>query len=135
MQGIGGPSPTYGQTGVEPAPVELDPGHPYRSALQRIRQGVAARLGDRRLAAVAHRVVHGGNRYTTPVRIDPDVLEDLRDVGLEIAELMQQKIAAEDRLVKLDIRAPQAGIVKALYCAEGEMVTEGAALVELEESA
>lgn len=78
VQGIGGSAPTYGQTGVEPAPVALDPAHPYRSALQRIRQGVAARLGERRLAAVAHRVVHGGRRYTAPVRIDPRVLEDLR---------------------------------------------------------
>ena len=40
-----------------------------------------------------------------------DVLEQLRDVGLQIAELMQQKIAAEDRLAKLEIRAPQAGTV------------------------
>lgn len=39
------------------------------------------------------------------------VLEDLRDVGLQIAELLQQKIAAEDRLKKLEIRAPQAGVI------------------------
>ena len=78
VQGIGGPSPTYGQTGVEPGPVELDAGHPYLSALQRIRRGVTTRLGERRLAAVAHRVVHGGQRYRAPVRIDPRVLEDLR---------------------------------------------------------
>ena len=32
------------------------------------------------------------------------------------------------------IRAPHAGIVKALYCVEGEMVSEGAALVELDEA-
>lgn len=100
VQGIGGPSPTYGQTGVEPAPVELDPGHPYRSALQRIRQGVAARLGDRRLAAVAHRVVHGGNRYTTPVRIDPDVLEDLR--GYTPLAPLHQPFALEAMGILLD---------------------------------
>jgi HlyD family secretion protein len=39
------------------------------------------------------------------------VLSDLRDVGLQVAELMQQKIAAEDRLEKLEIRAPQSGII------------------------
>jgi len=77
VQGIGGPSPTYGQTGIEPAPVALDADHPYRSALRRIREGVAERLGGRRLAAVAHRVVHGGNRYAAPVRIDARVLGDL----------------------------------------------------------
>jgi len=77
VQGIGGPSPTYGETGLEPAPVALDGEHPYRAALQRIRDGVLARLGDRRLAAVAHRVVHGGSRYFAPTRVDAGVLADL----------------------------------------------------------
>ncbi len=78
VQGIGGPSPTYGETGIEPAPVELDAGQPYRSALQRIRQGVVTRLGGRRLAAIAHRVVHGGSRYFAPTRVDEGVLADLK---------------------------------------------------------
>ena len=77
VQGIGGPSPTYGETGIEPVPVALDPAHPYRSALARIRQGVVARLDGRRLAAVAHRVVHGGSRYFAPTRVDAGVLADL----------------------------------------------------------
>ena len=78
VQGIGGPSPTYGETGIEPAPVALDAQHPYRAALSRIRDGVLARLGGRRLAAVAHRVVHGGNKYFQPVRVDAGVLADLK---------------------------------------------------------
>jgi acetate kinase len=78
VQGIGGPSPTYGETGVDPAPLDLAGEHPHLAALQRIRDGVVARLGDRRLAAVAHRVVHGGSRYFEPVRVDAGVLEDLR---------------------------------------------------------
>ena len=78
VQGIGGPSPTYGETGIEPAPLALDAAHPYRSALQRIREGVVARLGGRRLAAVTHRVVHGGSRYAEPVRIDAGVLAELK---------------------------------------------------------
>ena len=77
VQGIGGPSPTYGETGVEPAPVALDPAQPYRSALARIREGVVARLAGRRLAAVAHRVVHGGSKYFAPTRVDAGVLADL----------------------------------------------------------
>jgi 3-methylcrotonyl-CoA carboxylase alpha subunit len=51
-----------------------------------------------------------------------------------------QAIKAGTALVVLEamkmehsIRAPQAGTIKALYCAEGDMVSEGAALVELEE--
>ncbi len=77
VQGIGGPSPTYGETGIEPAPLALDADHPYRSALQRIREGVLARLGGRGLAAIAHRVVHGGSKYFAPTRVDAGVLADL----------------------------------------------------------
>ncbi len=77
-QGIGGPDPTYGETGAAPQPLALDPQHPYRAALQRIREGVLARLGGRRLCGVAHRVVHGGSKYFEPVRIDAGVLAALQ---------------------------------------------------------
>lgn len=40
-----------------------------------------------------------------------EVLGELRTVGLQIAELLQQKVAAEDRLARLEIRAPQAGVI------------------------
>jgi HlyD family secretion protein len=39
------------------------------------------------------------------------VLEQLQTVNQQVAELMQRRIAARDRLAKLDIRAPRAGIV------------------------
>jgi acetate kinase len=35
------------------------------------------RLGDRRLAAVGHRVVHGGLRYSRPARVTPELLAEL----------------------------------------------------------
>jgi acetate kinase len=35
------------------------------------------RLGDRRLAALGHRVVHGGMRYSTPARVTPELLAEL----------------------------------------------------------
>ena len=35
------------------------------------------RLGDRRLAALGHRVVHGGLRYSRPARVTPELLADL----------------------------------------------------------
>jgi 3-methylcrotonyl-CoA carboxylase alpha subunit len=51
-----------------------------------------------------------------------------------------QQVEADTALVVLEamkmehsIRAPHTGTVKALYCSEGEMVSEGAVLVELEE--
>src|SRR6266581_6130378 len=35
------------------------------------------RLGDRRLAALGHRVVHGGLRYSRPARVTPELLAEL----------------------------------------------------------
>ncbi|WP_280191917.1 acetate/propionate family kinase [Delftia sp. PS-11] len=81
VQGIGGPAPDFGETGVPPFAVPLDPAHPYRAALELIRERIQARiahLGDARVAAVAHRVVHGGSRYFAPVRADASVLADLK---------------------------------------------------------
>lgn len=78
VQGIGGPAPTYGETGVTPVVVALDPQHPYRSALQHIQQRVLVRLGGRRLRSISHRVVHGGSKYSEPVRVDAQVLADLK---------------------------------------------------------
>ncbi|MGB3277041.1 MAG: acetate/propionate family kinase [Castellaniella sp.] len=78
-QGIGGAHPDFGETGVAPFAIDLDPQTPYRDALDLILRRVQTRLGDGRLVAVAHRVVHGGSKYSAPVRIDTGVLEDLRD--------------------------------------------------------
>ncbi|MGY1458744.1 acetate/propionate family kinase [Luteimonas sp. A534] len=78
VQGIGGPTPDFGESGVEPFAVELDAGKPYRSALALIRDRILERLAGRRVGVVAHRVVHGGSRYFEPVRVDAGVLDDLR---------------------------------------------------------
>ena len=43
-------------------------------------------------------------------------------------------VVLEAMKMEHSIRAAHAGMVKALYCAEGEMVSEGAVLVELEET-
>ena len=42
-----------------------------------VRALIAERTGGRLPAAIAHRVVHGGSRYTAPVRIDAEVLAQL----------------------------------------------------------
>ena len=80
VDGITGPAPTFGETGTAPGPLALDAAHPYSAALQHIRTRVLARMaqGGHRIAAVAHRVVHGGAKYSDPVRVDAAVLEDLR---------------------------------------------------------
>ena len=78
VQGIGGPDPDFGETGVAPFPIGLDPAHPYRAALRLIRDRVSQRLDGRRIEAVAHRIVHGGSKYFLPVRVDANVLADLK---------------------------------------------------------
>ena len=80
VDGITGAAPTFGETGVVPGPVALDAAHPYQAALEHIHTRVQARTaqGPHRIVAVAHRVVHGGARYFDPVRVDAQVLTDLR---------------------------------------------------------
>ena len=81
VQGIGGPAPDFGESGVPPFAITLDTAHPYRAALQLIRERITARLAQldgARVAAIAHRVVHGGSRYFEPVRVDAGVLADLK---------------------------------------------------------
>ncbi len=78
VQGIGGPEPDFGARDVAVAPVPLDAAHPYRAALDLIRRHTLRWLDGRPLAAVAHRVVHGGSRYFQPVRVDARVLADLK---------------------------------------------------------
>ncbi|SDK14334.1 3-methylcrotonoyl-CoA carboxylase, alpha subunit [Pseudomonas delhiensis] len=43
-------------------------------------------------------------------------------------------VVLEAMKMEHSIRAPHAGVVKSLYCSEGELVAEGTALVELEEA-
>jgi len=49
-----------------------------RSALQFLASWLRARFGGTRVLGVGHRVVHGGQRYATPIVVTPEVLEDLR---------------------------------------------------------
>lgn len=59
-----------------------------------------------------------------------DVLEQLRTAGQQIAELLQQKIAAEDRLARLEIRAPQSGVIhESIVRTVGGVVAAGETLM------
>lgn len=78
MDGIGQSHPTLEVTGGVAAAMSLNPASPYHDALALIEARAQAALGGRRLAAVAHRVVHGGSKYFEPVIVDSTVLADLR---------------------------------------------------------
>ena len=54
-----------------------------------LRLGVMTQVGARdQIIAVGHRVVHGGERYSSAVRIKPEVQREIA----KLAELAQEKI-------------------------------------------
>jgi acetate kinase len=88
VDGIGTANPSLVEGDAEPAALALDGEKPYHDALQAVRTRVQRRAGDRLPAVVAHRVVHGGSRYTQPVRIDREVLAELKGL-IPLAPLHQ----------------------------------------------
>ena len=66
--------------GLAPQPVEklaLSGGDPFDAALQRLQQLLVSTPGLPALQAITHRVVHGGDAFTQPVRVTPEVLQRL----------------------------------------------------------
>jgi len=81
------------------------------------------------IAAVEANQSHQGGGLTAPM--NGSIVRVLVEVG-QAVEAGAQLVVLEAMKMEHSIRAPQAGVVKALYCQEGEMVGEGSALVELE---
>jgi acetate kinase len=104
IDAVGSAASTYRDTGSAALALELGREHPYRSALAYIHQRVREQLGGRALAAVSHRVVHGGGKYVAPVRVDAAVLADLRTF-IPLAPLHQP--FALDAIAALLESAPQ----------------------------
>jgi acetate kinase len=82
VDGITGPAATFTAENQPAIALQLDPAKPYHDALARIQAQLLAELGGSlagsQLAAVAHRVVHGGSKYFEPVLLDAVILKDLR---------------------------------------------------------
>ncbi|WP_034298816.1 acetate/propionate family kinase [Herbaspirillum sp. RV1423] len=76
--GITGEAPTFETSDATVEALPVDAEQPYHAALLHIRQRTIERIGDGELVAVVHRVVHGGAKYFSPVRVDLQVLADLR---------------------------------------------------------
>ncbi len=68
------------------------------SLLQVVLATLAKQMPGKRVVAVGHRVVHGGDRFTTPVRVTPEVLTAL-DALVPLAPLHQPHNLAEIRAV------------------------------------
>ncbi len=67
---------------------ENSPDVNHRNLLEFLIGWVSENLGDIEVQAVGHRVVHGGKRYSRPVRVEPSVLEIL-DSFIPLAPLHQ----------------------------------------------
>jgi len=107
VEGITGAAPHYEAAGEADATLALDAADPYTGALMHIRERLQARLGDRRLVAVAHRVVHGGSKYFAPAQVDAAVLADLRGY-IPLAPLHQPfALEAIEALLELHPELPQ----------------------------
>jgi acetate kinase len=70
----------------------------HRAAIAHVRAWLRDRSGVAGLAAVGHRVVHGGSLYSAPVRIDKSVLEELERL-VPLAPLHQPHHLAAIRAV------------------------------------
>jgi len=87
----------------------------------------AVSLFDPIAAAEAGHTAQGG--LSAPM--NGSIVRVLVDIGQRV-EAGAQLVVLEAMKMEHSIRAPEAGVVKALFCQEGEMVAEGSALVELE---
>ena len=107
VEGIDSDAPTFTESDCAAQAIRLDPTQPYHAALARIRERAQLRLGSNRLAAVAHRVVHGGSKYFAPVRVDANVLADLKGY-IPLAPLHQPfALEAIDELLRSHPGLPQ----------------------------
>lgn len=71
----------------------------HEAALVHLAAWLRANSGGMRLAAVGHRIVHGGRTYEAPVRIDAAVLEDLERL-VPLAPLHQPHNLAPIRILQ-----------------------------------
>ena len=86
----------------------------------------SVRLHDPIAAVDASHGAQGG--LTAPM--NGSIVRVLVEVGQSV-EAGAQLVVLEAMKMEHSLRAPHSGVVKALFCLEGEMVSEGSALVEL----
>ena len=97
----------------------------------------AARLNGERAQYIAARAQAKGKITETElqiIQVDRDVVsevsKDLRETSDKIGELIERKVTAEDQLRRIDIRAPQDGIVEqSTVHTVGGVITAGDAIM------
>jgi HlyD family secretion protein len=97
----------------------------------------AARLSGERAQYIAQRAQAKGKITETElqiIQVDKDVVsdvsKDLRETNDKIGELVERKVTAEDQLRRVDIRAPQDGMVlQSTVHTVGGVITAGDAIM------
>jgi acetate kinase len=111
VDGIGA-RPSASATGpdgekITPPDLGAEPPTVPSEVLPAILPWARTRLGDRRLAAVGHRVVHGGLRYSRPARVTPELLAELEAL-VPLAPLHEpHNIAPIKMAMRLNPELPQ----------------------------
>lgn len=84
-------------------------GQPYEAVLAALLDALNRYLAEETIGAVGHRIVHGGQHFVAPVRIDPEVLVAL-DSLIPLAPLHQpHNLAAIHAIAKAHPDLPQVG--------------------------
>jgi acetate kinase len=91
----------------QPMTLATDPEQKHDDALARVFGWLARHAGDRHLLAVGHRVVHGGASFDRPVRVTPQVMQELTQL-VSLAPLHQpHNLAAIRAIARQQPRVPQ----------------------------
>jgi acetate kinase len=112
------------RAGISLIDKHLAEGTTHEEALAALLRWLEVHFQDHQLVTAGHRVVHGGSRYTEPVRIDATVIAELRRL-IPLAPLHQpHNLAAIAALAKLHPTLPQiACFDTAFHHTQPEVVT------------
>jgi acetate kinase len=91
----------------QPMTLATDPEQKHDDALAQVFGWLARHAGDRHLLAVGHRVVHGGASFDRPVRVTPQVMQELTQL-VSLAPLHQpHNLAAIRAIARQQPQVPQ----------------------------
>jgi len=78
VESIGSDAPLYSDSKGNKRSLNLAKDQQYRLALEEVNRVLEQESAGHQIVAYAHRVVHGGNLYTTAIKIDDEVLTNLK---------------------------------------------------------
>jgi acetate kinase len=93
-----------GSSDAESRPVSA-PDH--AAAARELMQWIAARSDSDALSAIGHRLVHGGPKYSAPVRLDATIIEELRKLSPFDPEHMPHELKLAEALQRQYPKLPQ----------------------------